>query len=150
MPITFYCRAYLFRARRNGEDRLGLDAVVKGVSCNRGGAGHILIGGICAGTDEADLELFGPLVVNDCLLELADGRSQVGSEGTIDVGLELGKVDLDELIILAALIRLKFLCIAARQVADSLALCRREVVVGAVVEGEERGCCADLSSLKRS
>lgn len=120
--------------------------MVERVPGNRGCARHILVRRVCARADEAHLELLGPLVVLDCLLELADGRGEVGSEGTVDVRLELGQVDLDDLVILCALILLELLGIAPCEVTDVLALCRDEVVVGTVVEGEERSGCADLSA----
>ncbi len=53
-----------------------------------GRARHILIRRVGAGTDQGDLELSGPLVLFDSLSKLGDGGGEIGSEGTIDVGLK--------------------------------------------------------------
>lgn len=55
-----------------------------------------------ARADEGDLELIRPAVLLDGVLELGEGSSKVRSVGTVDVGLELGEVDLDKLIIRSA------------------------------------------------
>jgi hypothetical protein len=65
----------LFRTGSDSEERLGLDAVGHGVLSNGGSTAHVLVGRVGAGTDKTDLELLGPLVGLDSLLELADGCS---------------------------------------------------------------------------
>jgi hypothetical protein len=135
----------LLTARCNGEQRLGLDTVVHGVLSNGGSAGHILVGGVGARSDKTDLELFGPLVGLDGLLELGDGGSEIGSEGTVDVRLELVKVDLDELVVLGTLVLAELLGVLAGEVTDVLTLGSVQVVVHAVVEGEERGGSTNFS-----
>lgn len=67
------------------------------------------VGAVCAGSNQADLEVFRPVVGLDSLAELGDGGGQIGGEGTVDVRLELGKVDFDKLVVLGALILTQFL-----------------------------------------
>ena len=92
--------ANLLRTRGNSEERLGLDAVIKSITCNRRSTGHVLIRGVCARADQTDLELLRPVVGLDSLGEFGDGCSKIRGEGTIDVWLEFRKVQLDELIVL--------------------------------------------------
>lgn len=60
--------------------------------------------------------------------------------------LELREVNLDELVVLATLVLLELLGVAARKVTNVRTLGGREVVVGPVVEGEERGSGTDFST----
>jgi hypothetical protein len=94
----------LFRPRGNEENRLGLDAVVESITGNASSAVHVLVRAVGAGSDQADLELLGPVVVLGSLGELGDRGSKIGGEGAVDMGLELGQVDLDQLVVLGALV----------------------------------------------
>jgi hypothetical protein len=127
------------RSGGNSEERLGLDAVVHGVLRNGGSAGHVLVRGVGARADETDLEVFRPLVGLDSLLELGDGGGQIRCEGTVDVGLKSVEVDLNELVVLGALVLAELLGVLAGKVTNITTLGSVEVVVHAVVEGEERG-----------
>ena len=75
LTVTLNGGANLLGTRGDSEERLGLDAVGHGVFSDGGGTGHVLIRGVGARTDETDLEVLGPLVGLDSLLELADGCS---------------------------------------------------------------------------
>lgn len=76
----------------DGELGLGFQTVLGSLTGDRSGAGHVLVGRVGARADEGDLELLRPVVLLDCLSELGDGSGQIGSEGTVDVGLKLGEV----------------------------------------------------------
>lgn len=92
LTVTFDGGANLLGTGGDGELGLGLETVRGGLTGDRSGAGHVLVRRVGARTDEGDLEFLGPVVLDDFILELRDGSSQVGSEGTVDVGLELGEV----------------------------------------------------------
>ena len=66
--------------------------MVEGLLRNGRSAGHVLVGGVGAGADQADLQLLRPAVRLDGVLELAEGSSKIGGEGTVDVRLELREV----------------------------------------------------------
>ena len=146
LAVTLNGGANLLRTRGNGEQRLGLDTVVKSVLSNGGGTGHVLIRGVGAGSNQTDLEVLGPLVNINSLLELGDRGSKVRSERTVDVGLELRQVDFDQLVILGTLILAELLAVGAGEVGDLLTLGDLEVVVHAVVVGEERSSGTNLST----
>lgn len=131
----------------DGEDGLGLDAVVESVLGNGSGTAHVLVRGVGARADQTDLELLRPAVGLDSILELADGSGKIGGEGTVDVGLELRKVDLDELVVLGALVLAELVGVLAGEVTDLRAFRGREVIIHAVIEGEERGGSTNFSTL---
>src|SRR5690242_606651 len=136
----------LLTTRGDGEQSLGLDAVGHGVLGNGGSAGHVLIGGVGARTDQTNLKLLRPVVGLDSLGKLGDGGGQIGGEGTVDVRLELVEVDLDELVVLGTLVLAKLVSVLAGEVTNVLALGGPQVVVHAVVEGENGGGGTNLST----
>lgn len=146
LSITLNGGADLLGTGGDGEQRLGLDAVVESVTSDRGRARHILVGRVGARTDQTNLKLLRPVVGLDSLAELGDGGGQIGGEWTVDVGLELRQVDLDKLIVLGTLILPQLLCVSTGEVSDVLALGDGKVIVHAVVEGEQRGGGTDLST----
>jgi hypothetical protein len=76
----------------DGELGLGLQTVSLGLLGNGSRSRHVLVGRVGARSDKTDLELLGPVVVLDGLGELGNGGREIGSEGTVDVGLELRQV----------------------------------------------------------
>ena len=138
LTVTLNGGADLLRTRGDSEERLRLDAVVKSVTGNGSGTGHVLIRGVGARTNQTDLEVLRPLVGVDSLLELGYGGSKVRSEWTVDVRLELGEVDLNQLVVLSTLVLAELLTVAPGEVGNVLTLGCLEVVVHAVVVGEER------------
>lgn len=146
LAITGNGGANLLGTGGDGEESLGFDAVVEGITGDGGGAGHILVRGVGARADKTDLDLIGPVVGLGSLGELGDGGSKIGSEGTVDMGLELREVDLDELVVLGTVILAELLGVRAGKVTDLGTLGGLEVVVHAVVEGEERGGGTNLST----
>jgi hypothetical protein len=146
LTVTLNGGTNLLRTGGDSEGSLGLDTVVEGITGNGGSAGHILVRGVGARADQTDLELVGPAVVLDSLAELGDGSSQIGGEGTVDVGLELGKVDLNQLVVLGTLVRSEAVGVRAGKISDLGSLGGGEVVVHTVVEGEERGGGTDFST----
>lgn len=147
LTVTLNGSADLLGTGSDGEEGLGLDTVVESVTGNGSGTRHILVRGVGARSDKTDLHLLGPAVGLDSLLELADGGGKIGSEGTVDVRLKLGEVNLNELVILSALVLLELLGVGAREVTNLLALGGVQVVVHAVVEGEEGGGGTNLSTV---
>ena len=146
LTVTLNGSANLLGTRSNSEDRLGLQTVVESILGDGSSTRHILVRRVGARANQTDLELLGPAVGLDSLLELRDGSSQVRGEGTVDVGLELGQVDLDQLVVLSTLILAKVLGVGAGEVTNLLTLGSLQVVVHAVVEGEERGGGTNLST----
>lgn len=61
--------------------------------------------------------------------------------------LKLGEVQLDQLVILCSLIFLEFGSIFAGKVSDVLALGSLEIIIHSIVEGENRCCCTNFSTL---
>lgn len=146
LTVTLDGSANLLGTRSDSEARLGLDTVVEGITGNGSTTSHILVRGVGARADQANLELLGPLVVLDSLTKLGDGSSQIGSEGSVDVGLELRQVNLDELVVLGALIGLETVGVGASKVTNLLALSGLEVLVHVLAEGEDGGGGTDLST----
>jgi hypothetical protein len=146
LTIALNGGANLLRTGSDGEEGLGLDAVVESVLGNGGGTAHVLVRGVGARADQTDLELLGPAVGLDGVLELADGGGKIGGEGTVDVGLELRKVDLDELVVLGALVLTELVGVLAGEVTNLATLGRAQVIVHAIVEGEERGGSTNFSA----
>ena len=137
----------LLRAGGDEEGRLGLDAVVEGITGDGGATRHILVRGVGARADQTSLELNGPVVVLDGLGELGEGSGKIGGEGAVDVGLELGEVDLDDLVVLGTLIGAELVGVGTGKVTDVLAASGLEVVVLAVAEGEDGGGGTNLGTL---
>jgi len=135
----------LLRTRGNGEDGLGLQTVIEGIAGNSSTAVHVLVRGVGAGADEADLELLRPAISLDRLSELRDRRSKIRSERAVDVGLKLVQVDLNNLVVLGTLIGAEAVGVDTGKVGDLLALGDRQVLVHAVIEGEEGGSGTDFS-----
>jgi hypothetical protein len=136
----------LLRSGGDGESGLGLESVVSGLLGNVGGSGHVLVRGVGAGTDKSDFELLGPRVLLDLGGELGDGGGKIGGEGTVDVGLKLGEVDLDSLVVLGSLV-------GSQVVGELLGVSGLggssgglEVGSHSLVEGEERGGSTNLGT----
>lgn len=146
LTITGNGGANLLGTGSNSEDRLGLETVVQSVTGDGGATGHVLVRRVGARANETDLQVLGPVVVLDGLGELRDGSSQIGGEGTVDVRLEFGQVDLDQLVVLGALVLTQLLGVDPGEITNVLALGGGEVVVHAVVEGEDGGRGTDFST----
>lgn len=149
LTIALNGSANLLRARGDSEGSLGLQAVVESIASDRGGARHVLVRRVGARTDETNLEVLGPVVVLDGLAELGDGGGQIGGEGTVDVRLELGQVDLDELVVLGTLVLTEVSSVRASKVTNVLPASGSQVLVHALVEGEQGGRGTDLSTCFR-
>lgn len=146
LAISLNGSANLLRSRCDSEHALGLDTVVKRILSNRGGTAHVLVRGVCAGTDQTDLELLRPLVLLNRLLELAQRGGKIWGERSVDVWLELAEVDLDEFVVLGALVFAELLGVGAGEVSDVSTLGGSQVVVHAVVEWEEGRGGTDFST----
>jgi hypothetical protein len=146
LTVTLNGGANLLGTGSDGEDGLGLDAVVESVLGNGSGTAHVLVRGVGARADQTDLELLGPTIGLDGILELADGGGKIGGEGTVDVRLELRKVDLDELVVLGALVLAELVGVLTGEVTDLRSFRGYKVIVHAVIEGEERGGSTNLSA----
>lgn len=62
------------------------------------------------------------------------------------MGLELRQVELNQLVVLGTLVLVEFLAVGTGEVGDVLTLCSAQVVVHAVVVGEERSSGTNLST----
>jgi hypothetical protein len=130
----------------DGETGLSLEAVSGSLLSDRGGARHVLVGRVGAGTDETDGELVGPVVGLRGLGELGEGSGEVGGVGTVDVGLKLGEVDLDDLVVLGVRVGGEVVLEGLGVLADVVTLGSVEVVTHAGVVGEEGGGSTDLGT----
>ncbi len=146
LAITLNGGANLLGTRGNGEKGLGLHAVVNGVTGDGGTTGHILVGRVGARSDKTDLELLWPVVVLNSLGELRNWGGKIWGEWTVDVWLELGEVDLDDLIVLGTLILAEVMGVGTGEVSNVLTLGDGKVIVHAVVEWEEGGGGTNLST----
>ena len=90
--VTLDGRTDLLRTGGNGELALGLKTMRHSLLGNVRRTGHVLVRRISARADESNLEFRRPAVFLDLLLELRDRSSQVGSEGTVDMGLEFREI----------------------------------------------------------
>lgn len=142
----------------NVEVGSGLDTSLLGGLDNALATGHVLVGAVSAATDQTSRKLLGPLLLLDSLLELGKRNGKIGSEGTVDMGLKLRKVDLDQLVVLSALVGLELeervLTGALGEVLEVLgvlvsllAVGGLEVAAGSFGEGEDGGSGANLSTV---
>lgn len=113
---------------------------------NRRGAAHVLVRRVGARSDQRDLELRRPVVLLHSRGELRDRGSKIGGERTVDVRLEFGEVDLDDLVVLGTLVGLEVMLEGLGVGRDVAALGRAEVVAHARVVGEEGGGRADFGT----
>ena len=137
LSVTLNCCPNLLRTGGDGELGLDLDTVLGSLLDDGSGAGHILIRRVGARTDERNLEFLGPVVLLDGCGKLGKRGSQIGSEGTVDVGLELGQVDLDQLVVLGTLISLEVVLEAVSVLSNVTTLGRLEILGHTRVVGEE-------------
>ena len=77
---------------RTGATDLALQSRGMRLLGDRGDTRHVLVRRVGARTDKSNLEILGPAILLNSLLELRKRCSQVGGERTVDMGLELGKV----------------------------------------------------------
>lgn len=82
----------MLRTGSHGELALGMETVLGSLLHDRSGTAHVLVRRVGARTDEGNLELSGPVVLLNLLLELGDGGGKIGGEGTVNVGFKLGEV----------------------------------------------------------
>jgi hypothetical protein len=146
LAVTRNSGTDLLGTRGDSVDGLRLDTVVKGVTGDRSGARHVLVGGVGARSDQTDLELSRPALLLDGLLPLGKGSGQVRGEGSVDVRLELAQVDLDHLVVLGTLVGLELLGVSASKVTNVRTLGGRKVLVHGLVEGEDGGGGSNLST----
>ena len=131
----------------NGVDSLRLKTVGHGVTGNGGGSLHILVRGVGARADKTDLDLKGPALLNGNSLELRDGGGQIGSEGTVNVGLKSVEVNLNELVVLSTLIsRKEILLVEVGKLGNRSTAGLVQVSIHGGVEGEDRGGSTNLGT----
>jgi len=104
LTIALNGGANLLGTGGDSEDGLGLDSVVHGVLGDGCGARHVLVRGVCARSNQTDLEVSRPVVVCDGLLELADRSGKIWGKWAVDVRLKLREVDLDKLVVFCTLV----------------------------------------------
>ena len=96
--------ADLLRPRGHCEWDFGLDPRLQRLLRHAGRPHHVFVRAVGAGADEPRLELARPAVLPHVLCELRQGVREVRREGAVDVRLQLAEVDLDQLVVFAALI----------------------------------------------
>lgn len=136
----------LLRSGGDGELGLQFQTSVLGLLEETGGARHVLVRRVGARTDESDLDLIRPSVLLADLGKLGDGGSEIGSEGTVDVGFEFREVDVDDLVVFGVLVGLEVVGEGLGVSSDLRSVGSLEVFSHALIEGEERGRRADLGT----
>mmetsp|Transcript_45480 Transcript_45480/g.75908 ORF Transcript_45480/g.75908 Transcript_45480/m.75908 type:complete len:411 (+) Transcript_45480:1238-2470(+) len=120
--------------------------MVKTLTSNGGSTGHVLVTAVGAASNETSTELGGPLVGADGLSKAGEGVGAVRSGGAVDMRLELREVDLDDMVVVGALISLEKVLVLVGILGDSSTAGGLEVTGHAVVEREEGGGGSDLSA----
>ncbi|KAI6748867.1 hypothetical protein HG531_007814 [Fusarium graminearum] len=105
--VSLESSANLFTSRGDVEVSSGLEASLLGILEQTLDSGHILIGTVSAATNETSREEFRPFLLLDNLLELGEGCGQIRSERSVDVRLEGGEINGDEVVVLGTLIGLE-------------------------------------------
>lgn len=146
LTVSCDCRADLFGAGGDGELRLDFEAVFEGLAGDGGGAGHVLVGGVCARSNESDFEFFRPAMFLDGFLEFGDWGGEIGREGAVDVGFQGIQVDFDELIVFAAFVGGERFSVGLGVFGNVAAFGADEVICHAVVEAEDRGGGSDFGA----
>lgn len=136
----------LLRSGGDGETGLGGESVVGGFLGNGGGTGHVLVRRVGAGSNQTDRELVGPVVSLDSGSELGERGGKIRSVRSVDVGLKLGEVDLDNLVVLGSLVSSKVVGEGLGVLADVGTVGGIEVSSHTVVVGEEGSGGTDFSS----
>jgi len=130
----------------DGELRLDTQTVVSGFLGDESSTRHVLVGRVGAGTDQPNLEFMGPTVLLNLGSELGERSSQVWGKGTVDVGLKLGEVNVDRLVVIGALVCLQVMLEGLGVISDLGAIGSLQVIAHAVVEGEQRGSGTNLGT----
>ena len=92
LTVTSDSSTDLFGTGSDSELALGVQTVFSGLTSDGSSAGHILVRRVGARTDESNLEFSRPAILLNLSLELGERGSQIGSEGTVDMGLKLRQV----------------------------------------------------------
>jgi len=92
LPVAFDSSANLLGTGCDGELALNLESVIRSFLGDGSGARHVFVRRVGAGSDEGNLEFFGPVVLFGFCGEFGDGRRKIGGERTVDVGFEFGEV----------------------------------------------------------
>lgn len=71
--------------------------MLHGFFYDAGAPAHVFVRAVGAGADQTDFDVYGPAVLLGVCAEFADGRREIGCEGTVDVGFECVEVDFDYL-----------------------------------------------------
>ena len=139
-------KSYLLGTWGDGETGLAGHAAVGDLLGDGGGTAHILVGGVGAGADQTVLDLSGPVVLGGGLADLGGEVVEIGGEWAVDTRLELVQVDVNVLIVLGAGVRGEDRHVLVSQVANGGAASRVEVLLHAVVVGEDGGGGTDLGT----
>jgi hypothetical protein len=139
-------RADLFGPGGDCEQRLDFEAVIEGLAGDGGGAGHILVGRVCARSNESDFEFFGPAMFLDSFLEFGNWGGEIGGEGAVDVRFQGVQVDFNELIVFTAFVGGERFGVGLGVFGNVAAFGADEVICHAVVEAEDGGCGSDFGA----
>src|SRR4051812_35367461 len=66
---------------------------------DRSSTRHVLVRRVGARTDQANLQLLGPVVSLDGFTELRDGGGKIRGEGSVNVWFQFRQVDFDQLVV---------------------------------------------------
>lgn len=97
--ITLQRRANLLTARSDEEISLRLQTSSSRLLNKLLGASHVLVRAVRAAADQTGAEGLGPAILLNRILELGQRRRQIGGERAVDMGLQSGEVDADDLVV---------------------------------------------------
>ncbi len=98
--VAFCCIPYLFGAWVNEKLCLHGHMFVACLLHDGNSTGKIFIGGVGTGSNEAHLHFSGVIVFLHCLAKLGDGISSIGCERPVNVRLQFGEIDFNQLIVI--------------------------------------------------
>lgn len=136
----------LLRSRADVELGLDLGAVVQALSAYLSSAGKILVAAVSAAADKADGELVLPATLLEVLGHLGKRSGTIGRSRTVDVRNKLAKVELNNLVIDAALISAKKLGELLGVISDGDTVGGAEELILTTVVGEDGAGGTNLST----
>lgn len=146
LAISLNRRANLLTPRCDRELALDLNPMIARLLRNTRTPAHILITRIRARADQGDFQLRRPVVLLHRRCKLADGRRQIRRERAVDMRLELAEVNLHDLVVLGAFIRLEVVLEGVCVLGDLRPLGGLQVGRHALVVREEGGGCSDFGA----
>ena len=150
--IAFGSCANLLATRVDDELSMNVDILLSSLTGNRSRTAQILITGVGARANQSHFHRHRIVVGRTFGFHLRDGSCSIGSERTIEMGLHLREVDIDDLVVehlgvsINFSIGLKVGCVLASHNSHSLTSCLAQIFISVSVEGEDGTRSAQFST----